>query len=252
MTPVGTGRLVFSHLHLPEPWLGCDCVLGPGCCTSSFRFPSATGDECLSKSLKCLCFGWEVGTGGTLCAPGAPQPDCRPLPTSGVPPDRGCPSAQHLEPPPTSCLSRRRALPDGRSPPADPEPAGGDGEHASVLQHGGCSSAWAQQPPPSSSESPDLISASPTWICSCAEFARIKAKLLALWLSSVLPGPSVHPSASSIPSSPSPLFVHLPGPPRFPLQGFWGAFSYFWARQPVQTAPLLFFFCSSSPSTMSS
>lgn len=84
-------------------WLGHwgwgRCVLGPGCCTSSSCFLSATGDKCSSKSLKCLCFGWEVvGTRGTLCAPGAPQSGCRPLPTSGVPPDQGCPSAQHLKP----------------------------------------------------------------------------------------------------------------------------------------------------------
>lgn len=32
------------------------------------------------------------------------------------------------KPLPMSCLCRRRALPDGRSPQADPEPAGGDGE----------------------------------------------------------------------------------------------------------------------------
>lgn len=74
-----------------------------------------------------------------------------------------------------------------------------------VLQHGGCSSAWAEQPPPSSSEPPDLISASPTWICSGTEFARVKAKLLALRLSSVLPGPSVHPSVpAASPPAPDP------------------------------------------------
>lgn len=109
---------------------------GPGCWGPAAAcpcFPSCyTRRACLSKCLRGRSAhpqlpedghqGYSKTTHGSGCRPSLlvgchlPQP-------WGVPPKLGASS-----PLPMSCLCRRRALPDGRSPQADPEPAGGDGE----------------------------------------------------------------------------------------------------------------------------
>lgn len=109
---------------------------GPGCWGPAAAcpcFPSCyTRRACLSKCLRGRSAhpqlpedghqGYSKTTHGSGCRPSLlvgchlPQP-------WGVPTKLGASS-----PLPMSCLCRRRALPDGRSPQTDPEPAGGDGE----------------------------------------------------------------------------------------------------------------------------
>lgn len=111
---------------------GCPWVLGSRCCLSLFPFMLHKACVFVQVSRRKIC----SPTAPRRWAPGILQdhpwvwlqtPPCwwgATCPSHGVsPPKLGASS-----PLPMSCLCRRRALPDGRSPQADPEPAGGDGE----------------------------------------------------------------------------------------------------------------------------